>query len=84
LAEDGGRDFLVGAGKGKFSLADIVGHQKQFALTFQVSFTWPRIHSFAFEIPSLEDAGYPLVADYIRRIEKRTSVAKALHIDLSK
>ncbi|GAA5979984.1 hypothetical protein JCM11641_008254 [Rhodosporidiobolus odoratus] len=66
LQSEGGRDFLVGPGKGKFSYADIV------------SFTWIRSHPLSLGLPSLTTAGFPALDAWVSRISTRPGTAKAL------
>ncbi|GAA5842228.1 hypothetical protein JCM9279_002824 [Rhodotorula babjevae] len=70
LSEEGGRDYLVGPDKGKFSYADIA------------SFTWVRAHPFSLGIVSLAEAGFPLTDAWVRRIEARPGAAKAVEGDM--
>ncbi|KAM0748562.1 glutathione S-transferase [Meredithblackwellia eburnea MCA 4105] len=54
-----GREYLVGPGKGKFSLADVV------------AVTWARGSGFSLGVPHLSEIGMPNVQAWIERIEAR-------------
>ncbi|GAA5859320.1 hypothetical protein JCM1840_004560 [Sporobolomyces johnsonii] len=69
LASDGGRDYLVGAGRGKFGYADIA------------SFPWVRAHPYSLGIVSLASE-FPHVEAWLRRIEARPGTAKAIEDDM--
>ncbi|KPV73470.1 uncharacterized protein RHOBADRAFT_54692 [Rhodotorula graminis WP1] len=70
LSEEGGRDYLVGPGKGKFSYADVA------------SFTWVRAHPYSLGIVSLAEAGFPLTDAWVRRCEARPGAGKAVQGDM--
>ncbi|KAI5479982.1 Glutathione S-transferase [Pseudohyphozyma bogoriensis] len=63
------RDYLVGPGRGKFSLADIV------------SFTWVRAVPFSLGVPTVAEAGFPELQKWVDRIEAREGTANALGED---
>ncbi|GAA5904834.1 hypothetical protein JCM6882_003218 [Rhodosporidiobolus microsporus] len=71
---DGGRDFLAGEGKGRFSYADIV------------SFTWARAHPFSLGLPSLTSGAhgfsFPAVQAWLDRIAARPGTARAIEGDM--
>jgi glutathione S-transferase len=64
------KDYLVGAGKGKYSFADLT------------SFTWARFAPYSLGIPDLGEAGFPNVAEWVKRIEARPVVAKMTADDM--
>ncbi|KAK4047195.1 Glutathione S-transferase 2 [Microbotryomycetes sp. JL221] len=68
LQEDGGRDFLVGAGKGKLSYADIA------------SFTWVRAAPLVLG-ESISKAGFPAVDAWVQRLNNRPASKRAIPAD---
>ncbi|GAA5841279.1 hypothetical protein JCM5353_001488 [Sporobolomyces roseus] len=69
LAQDGGRDYLVGKEKGKFSYADIS------------IFPWIRAHPYSLGLSSLEK-DYPNIVKWMKRIEAREGTKKAIAGDM--
>ncbi|KAK4050890.1 Glutathione S-transferase 2 [Microbotryomycetes sp. JL201] len=65
-----GREFLVGAEKGKFSYADIA------------SFTWIRAAPLVLG-ETLSEAGFPRVDAWVQRINARPAVKRAIPVDNS-
>lgn len=63
---EGGREYLVGKGKGRFSTADAV------------TFPWIYAHPYSLGMTSLAEAGFPLLDAYVKRVAQRPAVAKAL------
>ncbi|KAM0790902.1 hypothetical protein ACM66B_004740 [Microbotryomycetes sp. NB124-2] len=63
-----GREFLIGAGKGKFSYADIA------------SFPWVRSTPLALG-ETLAQAGFPRVDAWVKRIDARPAVKRAIPSD---
>ncbi|ORY89165.1 glutathione S-transferase [Leucosporidium creatinivorum] len=66
LAEDGGRDYLVGVGKGKLSYADLA------------AYPWFRAAPVNTGLTSFSAAGFPHVAAWMERIEAREGVKKGI------
>ncbi|GAA5824009.1 hypothetical protein JCM11251_003378 [Rhodosporidiobolus azoricus] len=68
--EDGGREYLAGEGKGRFSFADIV------------SFTWARAYPMSLGVPSLASGehgfSFPAVSAWLDRIAARPGTKRAL------